>query len=357
MSTSKSEINDKRTQKEFRGISFSKYKKSDVKKQLLHSIVCGKLEDSCYWSAELICAGHFIDLWEIIIACTGKHIHIGNPKLPIYVEMRMDTFKEIANNGYIDNEIKMRNNPKIRELFVELICILCFSRKMHSFNPIKIEQSEFDITNLGFRLKAKNVSYGQPVFMKDDPKELFVAINELAFCVSRDSLNTHNACYWIEWIMEYERLCKKKKEKCRCERRNFAPVESKLQMDIIWIIWEIILHESTKRSKIAQKIIKSVLQLFSIKFTPAVKKKRAHLLYFAINILTMDCNYKVPIIENKKLIENLIKKIDGIYAVVKKNEVKPDTDYLYHGLQNKSNLDKTLEKLDMLSNLTFVPRD
>jgi hypothetical protein len=357
MNQGKSEINDKRIDKEFRGISFSKYKKTEVKKQLLQCLVQGKLEDSCYWSAELICAGHYLDLWEIIINCTAKHIHIGNPKLPIYVEMRMDAFKEIVNNGYIDNEIKMRNNPKIRELFVELICILCFSRKMHSFNQLKINKDDFNISNLGFRLKAKHVDYAKPIFMKEDPKELFVAINELAFCVSKDSLNTHNACYWMEWILEYEKLCKSKKEKCKCERRVFAPVESKLQMDIVWIIWEIILHESTKRSKIAQKVLQSILNLFSIKFTANSKRKRIHLLYFAINVLTMDCNYKVPIIENKVLIENIVKKIDSIYMLVKKNEVKPDTDYLYHGLDSKSNLDKTLHKLDIMNNMGFIPRE
>lgn len=353
----KSTINDKRRQKEFRGISFSKYKKSEVKKQLLHNLVHGKLEESCYWCAELVCAGHFLDIWEVIISCASKHIHIGNPKLPIYIEMRMDAFREIANNGYIDHEIKMRNNPKVRELFVELICILCFSRKMHSYNQIKIEKDDFNLSNLGFRLKAKNVSYAQPVFMKDDPKELFIAINELAYCVSRDNLNVHNACYWVEWILEYEKICKSKKEKCVCERRAFAPVEPKLQMDIVWILWEIVLHESTKRSKIVQKITKSLLNLFCIKYTPGAKRKRIHLLYFGIQLLTMECNYKVPIIENKTLIENLVKRIDTIYMQIKKNEIRPDTDYLYHGLEGKSNLDKTLEKLDILNNLGSLPRD
>ena len=351
-----SEINDKRNQKDFKSISFSKYKKTEVKKQLLNCLVQGKLEDSCYWCAELICAGHYLDVWDLIIACAGKHIHIGNPKLPIYIEMRMNNFKDIANNGYIDNELKMRNNKKIRELFVELICILCFSRKMHSYNQIKIEKGDFNVTNLGFRLKADNVKYAQPIFMKEDPKELFVAINELTYCISKDNLNNHNACYWVEWILEFEKICKSKKEKCKCERRQFAPVENKLQMNIIWIIWEAILHESTRRPKITQKIIKSLLNLFCIKFTPGVRRKRLHLVYFAISLLTMECNYKVPIIENKVLIENITKKIDGIYKQVKKNEIKPETDYLYHGL-NQNNLENTLRKLDIMNNINFIPRD
>ena len=46
------EINDKRTK--FKGITFSKYKKSDVKQQLLKSIMYGKVEQTCYWAAEYI---------------------------------------------------------------------------------------------------------------------------------------------------------------------------------------------------------------------------------------------------------------------------------------------------------------
>ena len=352
------EINDVRDAKAFRGTTFSKFKKSDVKKELLNNMFNGKIENSCYWSAELICAGHFMELWEIILLFSNKHIHLGNPKLPIYIDMRFQVFKEIVQNGYIDNEIRMRNNEKIRKMFAEIICVLCNSTKKHSFETIKIKDDDFDMTTMTDRLKAKNVFYVQPVFMKGDPKELFIALNELAYNVSNDANNMVSSCYWIEWILEFETRCTKRKEKCVCERRANMPVNEKYQMDVIWLVWDIFLNESSKQSKIIQKIIKSSLDLFCLRYTPNVKKRRRFLLYYIVSLLTEQVKTNVPIISNTKTIENVQAKINTIYRQIKKNEEKPETDYLFNNkMTGRSNIEKTVEKLDKLKSMdTFIPR-
>ena len=66
------------------------------------------------------------------------------------------------------------------------------------------------------KLKAPSVSYAQCVYRKDDPKELFIAINEFAYHISQESNNALQACFWVEWIMEFQKICAKKKEKCLC---------------------------------------------------------------------------------------------------------------------------------------------
>ena len=351
------DINDKRSSHEFKGVTFSKFQKSKVRGELINCLITSKVEPACYWAAELICAGHYGDLWEIIILFIGRYIHLGNPKLPIYIAMRFKNFKDILSTGYVGYELSMRNNLKIRQLFAEIISILCHSRKKHSLEAIKIQKAdEFNITHMASRLKAPTIKYVEDIFKPDDPKELFIAMNEFAYHMTKDSKNSVSACYWLEWILEYETLCKHKKELCMGETRQFAPVQDKYRNDIIWLVWDIILHECAgKKNPLLTKIINALLEIYSIKYTSGVKKRRKFLIYFAISVLTDPIDLTVEIIANKKELDAIIQKIGIVYKDVKKNEESLNVDYLYAGVE-RSNLDKTIERLEKMNN-ALMPRD
>ena len=347
-------INDIR--QEFKNITFSKYQKSKAKYELINCLYNCKIENACYWSAEFICSGHFLDLWDIIITYFCKYIHSGNPKLPIYLSMRYNTFLTILNNGYSTNLIVMRNNKKIRKLFAEIICILCFSVKKHIYQEVKLNKNEeFDLTIVSERFKAPNIHYIDNIFKDDDPKELLIPLNELIY-----NLENHNiidTCYWFEWILEFENICKKKKKKCICQGRTYSPKGS--QNDIIWIIWDTIFYysniENNKNKEninIINKIVKSLYELFIIKYNPPIKKKRKFIIYFCFSLIIENFNFELPLMSKNKNqeVEAIVLKIDTIYKEIKKNEISPNTDYLFTNIK-KSNLEKTIEKIEMINNI------
>jgi len=346
-----SDINDVRPIGSFKGVSFSKYKKTEVRNQLVENIQKGKIEPACYWASELICAGHYMDLWEVILHYAGKYIHLGNPKIVLYLEMRYGIFREIMQKGHYVSELDLRNNPRIRQLFAEIISVLTVSNRKHSFESIKINrQEEFDMTQMTERLKAPHVKYAESIFLPEDPKELYIAINEFAYHISPERRNMLSACYWIEWIIEFDLICKKRKEAVYCQRRSHLSVDNKSQKDIIWLIWDAILkYTGDMENPFISRLQNAILSLFSIKYTTASCKKRRYLLYFAVALLTETVANDIETVSKKDVVQNVIDKINEIYKQIKKNEESPKTEYLFSGIDKKTAFDQSVKKMEMLN--------
>ena len=350
------DINDVREPGHFKGETFSKYKKVDVRNQLIQNMIKGKIEPACYWSAELICAGHFMELWETILHYAGKHIHLGNPKIIPYLELRFEGFRNIIKQGHHLNELQLRNHPTIRRLFAEVIATLTYSERKHSFESIKINRvEEFDMTQMTERLKAPSMRYAEDIFLKEDPKELYIAVNE--FCFHLENRNMVNACYWVEWVVEFDLICRKKKESCLCQKRLAKPVENKYQRDIIWLIWDGLMTTIEKRGNpFIMKLMTSLLTLFCIKYTTGACKKRRYLLYFAVALLTEPVPTTVDLVVKKELVANAVEKIGEVYKQIKKNEQSPNTEYLFSNLEKASNFEQSIRKLEMMESMDVVPK-
>ena len=71
-------------------------------------------------------------------------------------------------------------------------------------------------------------------------------------------------------------------------------------------------------------------------------------------LFSCSSNEELP---DEKLIENVKGQIEKIYKHIKKNENAPKTDYLFNTKDDsKTNLKKTIEKIDTMNNITFIPR-
>ena len=364
MSNNYTEIDDLRDS--FNNITFSNYQKSKVRKELLTCIYKNKIENSLYWCAELICSGHFLDLWDIIITYYVKYIYIINPKLVIYISMRFNNFKSILNNGYNDNILRLRNNQKIRNIFCEIILILCFSVKNHTLEPYQIDKKEeFDLINMSSRFKAPTIDYIKTVYREEDPKDLIIPINEIIYSfVCEDLLNIY---HWLEWIIEYDNKMTNRKKKCICEIRTYAPTDN--NKDIIWIIWDIIFYYKNKRTfsfynnlddnsidkqiSIKTEIINALFNLFIIKYNSSAKRRRKLILYVAFKFILslVDLNTNIISDNIKYKLKILIDKNDIVYREIKKNEKSTNTKYLFAGIDKRKNLENTIKKLEKLENL------
>ena len=340
------EINDIR--EKFNNISFSGYQKSKVRSEMLKCLENSKIENSCYWSCELICAGHFIDLWEIIILYFCKNINLGNPKLAIYIELRYNMFKKLI-QSYINKELHLRNNEEIRNLFCEIICILIFSNKKLKINEIKINNDDItNFMNISEKLKAKNNNLIQKYLHDDDPKEIYIPLNE--FLYSLDNNNLQETIYWLEWILQFEKNCNKNNKFLNGKNRMFAP--KGFERDIIMILWEIIFSYGKNKNDLTYKIINSLYNIFCIKYSKNTKRKRRIIIYFALQIIIENYDNTIDIINNKSKVNQIVLKINNIYKEIKKNEESPGTDYLFKNIKGKS-IEKSIYKLNVLNTFEY----
>ena len=291
-------IEDIRTEDQFKVMTFSKYKRTDVKKEWMNTMNKGLLEACCNWTTELICSGLLLDLWELIFLFSFRNIHRGNPKLPLYLDMRYQGFKKIMEGT---TELAVRNNPEIRKLFLEMVCVLASSKRSHAYEIISIPKEE-GIPKT--RLKAPTIEFNK-AFRPNDPKELFIPMNEFSYMLHEK--NAIGACFWIEWLLAFFHT-----RKCVLTDRQTK--------DPIWLVWETILVYA--KDPIVDKVVRAVLSLFSAAYSPSSKEKRRFMMYYAITLCCEPVSFDVEIITNKKIIEQAYVKGDLLFQEKKMHEVK-----------------------------------
>jgi hypothetical protein len=342
-------IQDTRFPPEFKIMTLSGYRKVEVKKALIDSMLREKIEHACNWSAEFICSGHYSELWDILLLFLSKHICLANPKLPLYLKNRYSIFRELITSGLFLTELELRNDDRVRKLFTEIICVFTLSKKKNGIEHIKMDrEEEFDMTKNKHRFKAPSLEYAQTVLTPEDPKELSIAINELVYSLSVQ--DTKLSCYWVDWMVEFDSICRSRKEPCYGRKFGDLPIENKYRRDIVWLIWESIVYQSKKMSIFVEKTVQALHDLFCIQYTSSCSNKRRHLIYYAISLITETVNASVNIIDDPNCIEFYKNKINEVYKNIKKNEI---VDTSLQMSEKEQNMHYSMDKLKALDDVLF----
>jgi hypothetical protein len=369
----------------------------------------------------------FLFFTQCIYLGNAKMVLYLRERYGLYYELSHST--QTATGSQI-SPLELRNHKAIRTLFTEITCVLALSPRKPTLTrailptarhlPIEIN-SPLDIsltteTNQGpsvdylhpshilggdsfissavptssvstrKRSSEKKQYLFHPSFMMDrvsaphthyytlkrpkDPEEWFVALNELAYQLSEERLNMLEACFWIEWLLEYDSYCrthskewatvnagstKINKGATRSEITD-GLVPSKYNQDMIWAIWELLLEPSPfiSSDSLPMRLLKNAHVLFCVDYTTASCNKKRFWFYFAISIRTEKTAIGLEKIiqdEYRELIQRVVQKSDDVYQEIKVAEQRPTTDYLMNGIRERNHKEEMVASLQAMQSV------
>lgn len=319
-------IIDPRPLEAFKDSTFSGFKKTDVINKLLKAIEEGKIEESCYWCTECICSGYSIQLFEKLIIHNSKVVHINNPKLPEFLWRRYNTF--LSSFDHIskkdkDQLIHLRNTQSVRNCLFDLVTTMSSSFKHKRYDKYpKVKEEEFQFGKIQSKLSATMQILPSHILKFTDPEELKIIMNEFLFHLKNKNGGYENACYWVAWLIQWEKINKKKKIKFEIECRDIDEVNPKYCKDLIWIVWEVIFYECSERLMDIQLQIQSLYKFFRYDYTCGKRNSRLPLLYHSIGYLTLPIKLNTSVKKDKNIFIQTQCNINLMFRSKKNNEVK-----------------------------------
>lgn len=305
------QINDPRTQPDFTKTTFSGYKKSDVMKAFEKCLVSGSTERACFWTAELMCSGKAADVWERLISVYSQHAFKTAPKGAVLIAELTRKFRKVVNGGEVHSELDLRNNIDARVCLAMASATVCSLKKSLPVKRTKVAPTDFDLTTIPHRLQAPSTRYAK-CFQDADPKELFIATNELCYALS-EAKDTALACYWVEWIVGYTAKCKKQKTPLKCATRASVSHGSR-EEDVAWLVWDSIL--SVDVSPLVKRVIQSMLDLFRLRYQPGTLTKRIFVVYAAVSACCSSVPDDTSLAQIGSVLQLAEDSLDRMYTVV-----------------------------------------
>jgi len=321
------DIHDPRTIADFQKFTFSGHLRTHVSKVIEENIKLGHADYTCYWVLELLCSGLVHSLWNTLFECAAKHINRSAPNVFLYLVQKYEKFATYEGQYSVMAMTGIRNNQDVRDLVCEAASAIAFCRKnkLQSLPKIKPEH-DFQHLTIQENLKSPSANHGRHLALKDDPIEIYIPLNELAYCLRPESRDVTRALYWTAWLLKYSSQFKKQnKTELVCNIRSNPYVDDKFAHNIVWLIWDTVMDaaKNSPQAGILEPYIEALFKLHCLRWNPTSLKSRICFLINAIVYIcestTLDIHYKVPqdIIAIKQLTSNIPQWIQAILQTQK----------------------------------------
>ena len=289
---------DPRPLEAFKDQTFSGYKKSDVYKALFKSIETSKIEDACFWMVECISSGYCQDVFEKCLVHASKLIHVNSPNLPMFLLLRYKTFLNSMNHIPVKERSKLihlRNTQDVRNNMIDVVVTLAMAPKSKRYDKLpKVDvKTDFQFQRIQDMMNATMQVLPSHTMKFTDPDELRIIMNEIFFNLKNSNGGYDRVCYWIGWLVQWEKRNKAQKHTFEIEERPINDVASKHCKDMIWLVWELVFEEAKLRDEHVQKPIQSLFQIFRQDYTCGKRTARLPYLYHSVGYLTLPVNYQV----------------------------------------------------------------
>ena len=307
----------------FKEKTFSEFKKKDIFKELFKTIENKQVESACFWITECIISGYTYEIFEKLINYSSKMIHVKNPNLPSFLSNRFNCFMNSISNIDKKQLIHIRNTLSVRNCLFDVVVTLCLSEKTNKYSKYpKLVNDDFSFDNIKKKLNATMQILPSHIIKFTDPEELRIIMNEFFFNLKNKLGGYENSCYWISWLLEWEKINKKKKLKFEIEERNIKGLDKKYSKDLIWLVWSVIFEEGNLMDDNIKNQIKSLFILFKTNFTNGKRSSRIPLVYHAVGYLTLPIKFNKSVRSNLDIYIQTQCNINRMFKNCKKYEIK-----------------------------------
>lgn len=322
-------IYDKRSIKDFKNITFSNFKINEVLSIFEKKLKECKLEESIHWAIELLISGYISKFWDKIFNVFLKYININNPNSPILIYNYYCKYITLLKNN---DFLSLRNNQECRNLVAGVTFVIATSLKTKAIGFVKIKNDDLNLNILQTKFISNDSNLINNKIKYGDPEETKIILNEFNFCLINKK---YEMCvYWLSWILNWEKINTKKNKNYICGYREISNVDSKYYTDLVWLIWEIIIKETSKLNNEDFNInILSLFKLYKYDFKPSKKQKNSYYILFAIRYFTENYTFSKKI-NNYNFLVQVCSNINFIFFDKTKysvNDTKKNEKIMYLG--------------------------